>query len=984
MSHEAFRLTELKKKLPYKIESIATVRNLFFVGTNDGKLIVYEVSLQDHDAQCVYIHSSKHKQPIRMIIPIAEEEILLLVVGDVISVHQLNHMTSAQLDCLPEDRLPELHTVKGTKDVVALHLKRQRGTFYMAVLQRKKITVYAYRQQLKEFVIVNDGLLLPDGAKAVLWVGKNLMIGFRREYVLMQVANGVTDCLYPTGKSGTPLLLSLDPVPEVLVGEETTGVRALHDGSRVPGKNGMPWSSIPTSAAYIHPFLLTIHSGGNCIEVRLPFFTDNVKAADAELWQSISLKCADRISQRPFADFDANLPKETTPPDTLRKDITIVVNSSNTVYLLELVPIREQVLALASVDCVEAGLLLCQLCTNEVDQVTVGSLKTQFALWSFNTKKDFKTAMLRFRDANVDPLLVIYLFPGFLTQRAQAEWQPPQAHTHPLETTELAQHMPNALAAFLDYAVPLRREYATVETEMLAEAIDTAILKAYVILGDEPQLLSFLAEGNACSLAESEVFLAESEQWVALVMLWYSHRQHHKSLALLQALGTTGERISLKSLLSTSSSWVGLSFDAAFSRILQPLLVKALGDSGSMLVAPSEGGKTDFIPQTVMAQLLAEVAVDVEPSQQTYLLRRCVGVVVTILYMRLLSWEERESMALVEQYSPWILANVSPRWSVRMFAGVGLQPKDYAAVLRIIGSDMSDIGATQPYERVVEWLSFIFADTCNVSTDASLHDAYFQSLMQLVLSPSCATAATAEEEQWTATGRQRLEKFLRSSHHIDLTRVQAVLEQPEVRGLMYAERAIIYYRLKRHEEAIRMFLYEAQQLQAAQDYATRVGRDGQDGFQILLHLLLSPGDGCTGPRLSDALTIVNTCDEVNPFTALPMLPADTPLAPIAGFVKRSLRDASARSRNAAIRASVLEARIRQAELKLARERALQVVLDLGSSCVVCGKKLRPDVVFARFPNDVVVHQACMEDEHICPVTYKDFRLGIEPVARGTL
>ncbi|RNF19098.1 CNH domain-containing protein [Trypanosoma conorhini] len=112
-----------------------------------------------------------------------------------------------------------------------------------------------------------------------------------------------------------------------------------------------------------------------------------------------------------------------------------------------------------------------------------------------------------------------------------------------------------------------------------------------------------------------------------------------------------------------------------------------------------------------------------------------------------------------------------------------------------------------------------------------------------------------------------------------------------------------------------------------------------------------------------------------------MLPADTPLAPIAAFVKRSLRDASTRSRNAAIRASVLEARIRQAELKLARERARQVVLDLGSCCVACGKKLRPDVVFARFPNGVVVHQACMEDEHICPVTYKDFRLGIEPVAR---
>ncbi|RNF19097.1 CNH domain-containing protein [Trypanosoma conorhini] len=813
MSHEVFRLTELKQKLPYKIESIATARNLFFLGTSDGKLIVYEVSLQEHDAQCVYIHSSKHKQPIRMILPIVERDVLLLVAGDVIAVHQLNRMTSAQLDRLPEDRLPELSAVRGTKDIVALHLKRQRGTFYLAVLQRKKITVYAYREQLREFVIMNDGLLLPDGAKTLVWVGKNLLIGFRREYVLMHVPSGATDCLYPTGKSGIPLLLSLDPVPEVLVGEENTGVRALHDGSLVPEKkNGIPWPSIPTSAAYVHPFLLTVHDSGNCIEVRLPFFTGSAEAANPTLWQSISLKCADRISQRPFADFDVSLPKEAAPPDALRKDITIVLTSNNTVHLLELVPIREQALALSSVDAVEAGLLLCQLCANEVDQTTVRSLKRQFALWSFNAQKDFRTAMLRFRDANVDPRLVIDLFPGFLTQRARATWQPPQTHA-----TDLAQQLPDAAAAFLDYAVPLRREYATAEAEVLAEAIDTAILKAYVVVGHEPQLLAFLAEDNACSLAESEAFLADREQWVALVALWCRHGQHRKSLALLYALGTTGERIRLDSLVTTSSSRVGLPFNAAFARLLQPLLDKAFGGVGGLLAAASEGGHADFMPQTVLARLLAEVAVEVEQSQQTHLLRRCVGVVGTLLYVRLLSWGERESMALVEEYSPWILANVPPRWSVRMFTAADIQPKDYAAVLRLLGSDMRGIGRTQPHERVAEWLSLVFADTCNLCTDASLHDAYFQSLVRLVLSPLCAAGESVaereeeekEQQQRRATGRQRLENFLRSSHHIDLARAQTVLEQPEARGQMYAERAIIYRRLTLHEEAIRMFLYEA-------------------------------------------------------------------------------------------------------------------------------------------------------------------------------
>ncbi|KAF5224543.1 hypothetical protein ECC02_002486 [Trypanosoma cruzi] len=989
MSHEVFCLRELKHKLSCKIDSIATARNLFFLGTSDGKVMVYEVSLQNRDAQCVYIHNSKHKLPIRMIIPIVEKGILLVLAGDVIAVHQLNHMTHAPLDSLPEDRLPEMNTVKGSKDIVTLHVKRQRGIFSMAVLQRKKITLYEYRDHLREFVMVNDGFLLPDGAKTLLWVGKNIILGFRREYVIMNVLSGATDYLYPTGKSGIPLLLSLDPVPEVLVGDENKGMRALHDGSLVPGKSGMSWSSIPTNATYIHPFLLTVHDN-NCMEVRLPFFTAHAEASDLSPWQTLSLKGADRISQRPFADFDASLPKEATPSDALRKDISILVSSNNTVYLLELLPVREQVLALASLNCVEAGLILCQLCANEVDQATVDSLKTQSALWSFHAKKDFKTAMLRFRDANVDPRLVIDLFPGFLTKRARETWHPPKEYTRSLDTTDLAMDMRSAITAFLDYALPLRREYATEEKTVLAEAIDTAIMKAYVVMGQEQQLLSFLAEENFCSLAESEVFLVDSEQWVALITLWYFYKQNHKSLVLLYTLGTTRERVLLESLLTTSFSPGNLPFDMEFLHILHLLLANSLGKSSSnRVLSDRRDRRANFIPQSEMMRILDEIAVNADPSHQLGFLRRCVSVVTTITYISLLSWDEQEERALAEQYSRWILANVSPRWSVKMFPVTEIQPKHYTTVLRLLSSDMSDMGDTEPHERRAEWLSLVFDNTCNVKIDASIHDAYFQSLVQLLLSTFSQEGDGDNNEEKKERSRvselhQRLENFLRLSEHIDISNARNLLEQPDLRSRMYAERAIIYRRLELHEEAICMFLYEAKELQAAQEYAKHVGHDGQDAFQVLLRLLLHPSDGCTSPRLDDAIEMLNTCEGVNLLTALPMLPDDTPVLPIAGFIKRSIRDASTRSRSAAMNASILEARIRQAELKLALERSRQVVMDLGTCCAVCEKKLRPDVVFARFPNGVVVHQACMEDEHICPITYKDFRLGIEPFARGAL
>ncbi|KEG11260.1 CNH domain-containing protein [Trypanosoma grayi] len=984
MSHEAFRLNELKQKLSYKIESIATAGNLFFLGTSDGKLVVYEVSLESYDAQCVHIQTSKHKQPIRMIVPIVEKEILIAVAGDIIVLHELQHMSHVQLNCLPENRLPELGTVKGTKDVVALHVKRHRGVYSMAVLQRKKVTIYEYKDQLQNFTVVKDALALPEGAKTLLWVGKNLMLGFRREYVLLDVSSGATDCLYPTGKSGVPLLLSLDPVPELLVGGDGTGIRALHDGSLVPGRSGMPWPSLPTSAAYVHPFLLTAHDS-NCIEVRVPFLSTLQESTNPALCQSISVKYADRISQRPFVDFDARLPRPTTPPDALRKDITIAINSSNTVYLLEFVPLKEQVMALASAKCFEAGLLLCQLCVNEVDETTVVSLKTQFALWTFATKREFRTAMLRFRDANVDPRLVIDLFPGFLTQKGRETWgRPPKEYAVSLDTTDLARHMQDAVAAFLDYALPLRCEYTAGKEEtvrVLAEAIDTAIVKAYVVMGQEQELIRFLGEDNVCDLAEGEVFLADSEQWVALVALWHRHKLHSKSLALLCTLGTTGQPAAAAAdtaVMPTPSAEVKVPFDSEFSRLLETLLAECFAENErTNSSSDSEGG---FTPQSVLAKLLAKNTVDVDSSQMPQLLRRCVGVVTTIQYVRRLSWDECETAALVERYARWILADVPPRWSAMMLPAKLVQPQHYPAVLRLVSADMSDIGHTRSDERLVEWLSRVFGDACSTCIDAATHNAYWYSLAQLVVNNS-----STQQQQQQMVWQRCLDDFLRTSRYMDVAKAKVYFEQPDVRSRAYAERAIIYQRLRLHEDAIRMFLYEADHLQEAQDYATRVGRDEEDdAFEILLRLLLNPGDTGSAPLLQEAVAMVNTCDGVDPLTALPLLPDSTPVADIADFMKRSLRDASTRSCNAAIYASVLESCIRKAEVGLVAERSRRIVMDLGTCCAVCEKKMRLDTVFVRFPNGVVVHQACMDDEHVCPVTREDFRRGIESATRETL
>ncbi|ORC85900.1 CNH domain-containing protein [Trypanosoma theileri] len=997
MSHEVFRLRELKQKLPYKIESIATAGNNFFLGTNDGKLVVYEVSTGSTcDAQCVYIHTSKHKQPIRMIIPIVEKEILLALAGDIIVVHHLPRLSRTHLDDLPEDRMPELGVVRGAKDVVAFHVKRQRGTFSLAVLQRKKIAVYDYHDESRAFVLTRDGLPAPDGARSLLWAGRRLLLAGRRGYALVDPAGSgpaggglpipLPIPLSSSSSLAAPRLLSLDPVPEVLLGD----ARALHDGSPVPGTAAIHVPPPPACATYIHPFLLTANDVSG-IEVHIPFLNTQPEGTPSTLCQMISIKNVDRISQRPFADFDARLPTRETSLDTLHKDITIALStSSSTVYLLEEVSLQEQITALAAAKCFETGLLLSQLCINEVEQATVNSLKTQFALWSFIVKKDFKAAMLRFRDADVDPRLVIDLFPGFLTQRARESWQPPKEYTKSLDTTELAPHMQEAVTAFLDYAIPMRREIEESEKDalVLLEAIDTAILKAYVVIGQEHQLLHFLSEKNTCSLTETEVFLADSEEWVALIALWYQSKQHSRILGLLYTLGTTGERVSLESkTLLSPPQVVGFSFDSKVIHILQQVLSSPLlgGNSNS-----------DFTSQSVIAKILANIVVNMEKSEKLYLLRRCVGVVTTIRYVQMLSWSEQDNIVLIERYTPWILANLPPHWSVTMFPPSLVQVQHHHTILQLLSTDMSKIGSVQSQERVVEWLSLLFGDACNTCKDAVMHNAYWENLAQLLLTHSTLLEGKEkteqdkkeqkreeekEKEEQKKLWRRRLDDFLRVSRYIDMEKAKLFFERPDVKKYAYTECAIIYQRLKLHEQAIRMFLYEAKQLKEAQDYATQVSRDGEDAFCVLLRLLLDPGDTGAPPLLEDAIAIINSSEGADPLTVLPMLPESTPIAAIADFMQHSLRDVSTRSHNAAIYANILQARIHQAELTLARERSKRAVMDLGTCCAVCHKKLRPGIVFMRFPNGVIVHQACMEDEHICPVTQEDFRRDIEPTAR---
>eukprot|EP00455_Lapot_gusevi_P017822 TRINITY_DN19635_c0_g1_i2.p1 TRINITY_DN19635_c0_g1~~TRINITY_DN19635_c0_g1_i2.p1 ORF type:complete len:254 (-),score=30.75 TRINITY_DN19635_c0_g1_i2:16-753(-) len=227
--------------------------------------------------------------------------------------------------------------------------------------------------------------------------------------------------------------------------------------------------------------------------------------------------------------------------------------------------------------------------------------------------------------------------------------------------------------------------------------------------------------------------------------------------------------------------------------------------------------------------------------------------------------------------------------------------------------------------------------------------------------------------------QKKLQSFLATSQFCDpIMAVQWLTGPKEYAKSFFRERALVYRRLKQHADAIGMYLNEVGSLDEAKQYATEVAHEDGDAFQVLLMNLMKP-DPNGGVRIREALDVIHHCDGVDARSALPMLPGDTPLAALKGFLSKSLRQSQSKHHSTEVLASVLKQRWQQSRAAAVRVKTRFATIDVDTVCAECNKKIRPDTVFARFPNGVVVHQACLENEHVCPHTHKDFRTGIETI-----
>jgi hypothetical protein len=187
------------------------------------------------------------------------------------------------------------------------------------------------------------------------------------------------------------------------------------------------------------------------------------------------------------------------------------------------------------------------------------------------------------------------------------------------------------------------------------------------------------------------------------------------------------------------------------------------------------------------------------------------------------------------------------------------------------------------------------------------------------------------------------------------------------------ELVLLYARLKRHRDALRIIVHQLRDDARAERYCAKYDDTDQGLLRSLLAQYVTDGDANNGRTASARARrlLERYATQLSAASALDELPDTTPVAALERYLTRSLTYAAHRQRDAQIVAALSKVERSQVALERSRLHRSSVRVDRHRDCPVCRKPIA-DKVFARYPSGTVVHYACMVDQCVDPVTGQRF------------
>ncbi|KAI6223780.1 hypothetical protein M3Y99_01431600 [Aphelenchoides fujianensis] len=330
-----------------------------------------------------------------------------------------------------------------------------------------------------------------------------------------------------------------------------------------------------------------------------------------------------------------------------------------------------------------------------------------------------------------------------------------------------------------------------------------------------------------------------------------------------------------------------------------------------------------------------------------------------------------EHMQLIFEFAKWIFAH-DRELGTRIFCAadnenvLGWDPEEVLSFLRT-----ECIAALTPY---LEYLINQVGEK-RAQFHEALAEQYILRVKPLMnnyvhaLSDDENITRAGEEEGELGEFRGKLLHFLQNSINYNAQKILLLLDD-----YLIEEKAIVFGRLKRHEEALLIYTNVLMDFAAAERYCVQHynPKDALNSqvFFLLYKAYISPND-LPSEALSSTLKQRKPVGNVNEalkilkyhsikldtVQAIALIPVDTPLSRVYGALESVLESTKNKVSSTAIRLAVSNVARGHAGRELEKTESKRVTIDFDVECVLCQKRITTSA-FVRYTNENIAHFFC--------------------------
>ncbi|KAF9422936.1 hypothetical protein HW555_001479 [Spodoptera exigua] len=324
-----------------------------------------------------------------------------------------------------------------------------------------------------------------------------------------------------------------------------------------------------------------------------------------------------------------------------------------------------------------------------------------------------------------------------------------------------------------------------------------------------------------------------------------------------------------------------------------------------------------------------------------------------------------EHINLIFKFSDWILKE-HPEKGLKIFT------EDKVEVENLPRPKILDFLLREHESLVIPYLEHVI-HTWN-DTNSLFHDALINMYRDKITDKK-ANLTDAEVQHIKA----KLVAFLEKSAHYTPERVLVHFPVDS----LFEERAIIYGKLGRHEQALAIYVLILGDVDRAIRYCENVSATpndkNQDVYVILMRILMNPQQDSalkenplakvprhpktSVPDLETALDILEKhADKISPLKALSVLPDSVPLSRLKHFLESALDGQLTLKRRMQVLKGLLYAEHMQVQEVKQFHESKSVVINDYNVCPVCKKRFGNQSAFVRYPNGDISLPTCPREE----------------------